>query len=216
METIKILKTDYKIKNYNQCMGQNPKIIDSIIIHHSAFIQTTDLQTACQHIEQSHLNRGYSAIGYHFLIGKNGDIAYGRPINYIGAHCKTFNTHSIGICLIGNFEDETPTNEQYQSLVLLINHLRKYFINPYAKIYLHKNLNATLCPGKNFSVDKLNKILNREDKKMLESANDIIWELSQRYKISNVNKAVTDLEKAKKEDSSCYWLLKKIANGEEK
>lgn len=216
METIKILKTDYKIKNYNQCMTQNPKLIKSIIIHHSAFFQTTDLQTACQHIEQSHLNRGYSAIGYHFLIGKNGDIAYGRPINYIGAHCKNFNTNSVGICLIGNFEEEKPTNEQYQSLAKLIKHLRKYFINEQAKIYLHKNLNATLCPGKIFSIDKLNKILNGGNKKMLESANDIIWELSQHYEISNVDKAVADLEKAKNEDSSCYWLLKKIANGEEK
>lgn len=216
METIKIVKTDYKIKNYSQCMGQNPKIIDKIIIHHSAFFQTTDLQTACKHIEQSHLNRGYSAIGYHFLIGKNGDIAYGRPLNYIGAHCKNYNNHSVGICLIGNFEEEKPTSEQYQSLVLLINHLRKYFINSQAKIYQHKNLNATLCPGKNFSIDKLNKLLNGGNKKMLESANDIIWELSQRYEISNVDKAVTDLEKAKNEDSSCYWLLKKIANGKEK
>lgn len=216
METIKILKTEYKIKNYSQCMGQNPKIIDTIIIHHSAFFQTTDLQTACKHIEQAHLNRGYSAIGYHFLIGKNGDIAYGRPINYIGAHCKNFNTTSVGICLIGNFEEENPTDEQYQSLAKLINYLRKYFINSQAKIYTHRQLNATLCPGKNFSIDKLNKMLSGGNKKMLESANDIIWELSQHYEISNVNKAVTDLEKAKNEDSSCYWLLRKIANGEEK
>lgn len=216
METINILKTDYKIKNYNLCAGQNPKLIDSIIIHHSAFFQTTDLQTACLHIEQAHLNRGYSAIGYHFLIGKNGDIAYGRAINYIGAHCKNFNNHSVGICLIGNFEEEKPTNEQYQSLALLINHLRKYFINGHAKIYLHRNLNATLCPGKKFSMEKLINILIGGNKKLLESANDIIWELSQHYEISNVDKAVTDLEKAKNEDSSCYWLLRKIANGEEK
>lgn len=216
METIKILKTDYKITNYKRCTKQNPKLIDKIIIHHSAFFQTTDLQNACKHIEQSHLNRGYSAIGYHFLIGKNGDIAYGRPINYIGAHCKNFNTNSVGICLIGNFEEEHPTNEQYQSLSKLIKHLKKYFINTQARIYRHKSLNATLCPGKNFSIEKLYKILNSGGKKMLESANDIIWELSQHYIITNIDKAVSDLEKAKKEDSSCYWLLRKIANGEEK
>lgn len=217
METIKILKTDYKTKNYINCSGQNPKLCAKIIIHHSAFFQTTDLQTACKHIEQAHLNRGYSAIGYHFLIGKDGDIAYGRPINYMGAHCKGFNNYSIGICLIGDFENESPTNEQYQSIARLILHLKRYFISPKAEIFGHSDFNATLCPGKNFSFDKLNKYLRRGgNKPVLLSANDIIWELSQTYQISDVDKAVKDLDKAKADDSSCYWLLKKIANGEEK
>lgn len=46
----------------------------------------------------------------------------------------------------------------------------------------------------------------------LVTPNDIVWELAQRIKIDNVGKAVSDLEIAKKENSSCYWMLRKIAN----
>ena len=46
----------------------------------------------------------------------------------------------------------------------------------------------------------------------LTTPNDIVWELSQRIEITNVSKAVSDLTKAMDENSSCYWMLKKIAN----
>lgn len=46
----------------------------------------------------------------------------------------------------------------------------------------------------------------------LTTPNDIVWELSQRIEITNVPKAVSDLTKAMDENSSCYWMLKKIAN----
>ena len=48
--------------------------------------------------------------------------------------------------------------------------------------------------------------------KELTTPNDIVWELSQRIEISDVTKAVKDLTKAMDENSSCYWMLKKIAN----
>ena len=48
--------------------------------------------------------------------------------------------------------------------------------------------------------------------KELTTPNDIVWELSQKIEISDVTKAVKDLTKAMDENSSCYWMLKKIAN----
>lgn len=41
------------------------------------------------------------AIGYHFVIYNNGAVATGRHLDEIGAHARGFNSHSIGICLIG-------------------------------------------------------------------------------------------------------------------
>lgn len=56
------------------------------------------------------------------------------------------------------------------------------------------------------------------DEKMLESANDIIWELMNgkyKIKISEVDKAVNALKKAKNSDefNSLYWILYKLVNG---
>jgi N-acetylmuramoyl-L-alanine amidase len=46
----------------------------------------------------------------------------------------------------------------------------------------------------------------------LTTPNDIVWELSQRIEITDPQKAVNDLTRAMNENSSCYWMLKKIAN----
>lgn len=46
----------------------------------------------------------------------------------------------------------------------------------------------------------------------LVTPNDIVWQLSQMIEISDGKKAVSDLTKAMNENSSCYWMLRKIAN----
>ncbi|MBO5505549.1 MAG: lysozyme [Clostridia bacterium] len=59
------------------------------------------------------------------------------------------------------------------------------------------------------------KLFNTPVLKALESPNDIIWELmngSLKIEIQDVSKAVSDLEKAKSENSSVYWILYKIVN----
>ena len=40
-------------------------------------------------------------IGYHYVIGTNGGIEIGRPLNMAGAHAQGYNKYSIGICLVG-------------------------------------------------------------------------------------------------------------------
>lgn len=46
--------------------------------------------------------RGWSDIGYHFFISKDGMVHRGRPLDRIGSHCYGHNHDSIGICLSGN------------------------------------------------------------------------------------------------------------------
>jgi len=52
-------------------------------------------------IRQMHKNRGWSDIGYHHLIDRDGTVAKGRPIERIGAHVKGHNTGTIGVSLFG-------------------------------------------------------------------------------------------------------------------
>lgn len=56
---------------------------------------------------------GWSDIGYHFTIGRDGTIIRGRSETTPGAHCKGYNKRSLGICLVGQ---NTFTREQLQSL----------------------------------------------------------------------------------------------------
>lgn len=40
-------------------------------------------------------------IGYHYVITPWAEIQAGRPVEFVGAHCKGHNNSSIGVCLGG-------------------------------------------------------------------------------------------------------------------
>jgi len=76
-------------------------------------------------IRQWHKQRGWSDIGYHYVITLDGEIQTGRPIEKTGAHVKGHNKDNIGICLIGGLDSschpaDTFTDAQSDSLRYLI------------------------------------------------------------------------------------------------
>lgn len=55
-------------------------------------------------IQRYHMDtRGWCDIGYHFLVGIDGRIFEGRPIELLGAHVSGNNTGNIGVSFIGCF-----------------------------------------------------------------------------------------------------------------
>ncbi len=72
---------------------------NKIIIHCSATPSYMDI--GAERIRKWHKHRGWSDIGYHFVITRQGWLEEGRRIDYVGAHCKGQNHESRGICLGG-------------------------------------------------------------------------------------------------------------------
>lgn len=68
----------------------------------------------------------------------------------MGAHIKGKNKGNIGICLAGNFEVRYPSLEQYATLQIVLALLKHAYQIPSSRIFLHKELAPTSCPGKNF------------------------------------------------------------------
>ena len=66
-------------------------------------------------IKQWHLERGWSDIGYHYFIRKDGVVELGRSLEKIPAAQKGYNTGSIAICLHG-LKLEKFTEAQYKAL----------------------------------------------------------------------------------------------------
>jgi N-acetylmuramoyl-L-alanine amidase len=107
-----------------------------------------------------HLDRGFSDIGYHYLIDKNGTLLEGRNLEKTPAAQKGYNSNSIAICLDGLFED--------QFNVLQFDTLRKisYEINEvynYDMLFRgHCEVSNKTCPvfdyGKVLSLDKIGHI----------------------------------------------------------
>lgn len=104
-------------------------VINTVILHCS----DSDFGDVDE-IDKWHRARGWSGIGYHFVITNgrlktgqsysafnDGLIQAGRDINKIGAHCKGHNTGSVGVCLIGrhNF----TARQLYSSLPELLGKL---------------------------------------------------------------------------------------------
>lgn len=61
-----------------------------------------------------------SDIAYHFLIGGNGLIYYGRGWNVEGEHTAGFNSNSLSIAIIGTFDKIEPSPKQLDATQKLI------------------------------------------------------------------------------------------------
>ena len=112
-----------------------------IVWHHSAAASSSAAE-----IHRWHIGRGWSGIGYHFVVRRSGMIERGRPENTIGSHTLGINER-IGVCCEGNLENQTMTAAQGASVVWLNDHLmRKYKVTASR----HSDHAPTACPGENF------------------------------------------------------------------
>ena len=130
--------------------------IDEIIVHCTATPEGED-QTVEQ-IRAEHKKQGWSDIGYHYVIYRDGSVHEGRDADIAGAHCEGHNSHSIGISYVGGVEARRPnvpysslkakdtrTDLQKAALLSLLLDLRKLY--PNAKIYGHRDFSTKDCPS---------------------------------------------------------------------
>lgn len=100
--------------------------IDAIVIHCSATRAGQNIGK--KEITQMHLRRGFSTIGYNYVVRLDGTVEVGRSLQIDGAHCNSkgfsgvsYNKHSIGICYVGGLDAtgkaaDTRTPEQKKAL----------------------------------------------------------------------------------------------------
>ena len=130
---------------------------DEIILHHAEA-----KNASVEEVNRWHLERGWTGIGYHFYIRKDGRIYRGRPEWAVGAHAQGHNSRSVGICVEGAYMTETMPKAQFDALVWLVREeMAKY---PGAKVLRHKDVNSTDCPGTNYPWEALLAALSPEKK----------------------------------------------------
>jgi N-acetylmuramoyl-L-alanine amidase len=103
--------------------------VNKIIIHCAATPNLKSIKASA--IDAMHVMRGFKrhrdaiskfnpslkSIGYHYVIEIDGNIAFGRDLEEVGAHVQGSNANSIGICLIGT---DKFTDAQWASLKQLL------------------------------------------------------------------------------------------------
>ena len=122
--------------------------IDMIVLHHA------DASTcSAQDIHWWHIRNGWSGMGYHYFVNKQGVIVKGRPDDTIGSHAKGYNSTSLGVCFEGRYNKEIMSQAQLQAGRELVAYLKKkYNIN---KVKRHKDLLSTDCPGILFPFEEI-------------------------------------------------------------
>ena len=123
------------------------RTINKIIIHCSATPEGREVTTA--DIDRWHRERGFTQIGYHYVIYLDGTVQLGRPEHIAGAHCLGQNQTSIGICYIGGLDKngkpkDTRTLAQKLALVDLLAHLIVKY--PNITIHGHNEFANKDCP----------------------------------------------------------------------
>lgn len=132
-----------------------------IVVHHSADRYVDSLEDSAREVrwvQRVHQhNKGWSDVGYHYLIDGAGNIFRGRPMidghHAVGAHVAGQNATEIGVCLLGNYEPTEPDARQEVSrgaldaLVDLSAFLCRSYRIAIDAILGHRDLAATLCPG---------------------------------------------------------------------
>ena len=127
---------------------------DRITVHHTG--STTYVETdrnavayALEGVLTAHLKRGFGDVGYHFIVDYAGRVWEGRSLAFEGAHVSAQNEGNIGVMLLGNFERQEPSAEQMATLGRVVTGLRETFTMKKHRLYGHRDLGQSCCPGRN-------------------------------------------------------------------
>ena len=141
------------INAVEQMLGlkKSKRIITDIVIHCTASKENVDMTVeqirAIHTAPVSKKGRGWSDIGYHYVVYLDGTVHEGRDVNISGAHVSGHNANSIGIVYVGGLDSkgkakDTRTEKQKAALIDLLVDLRKLY--PKAKISGHRDFSPDL------------------------------------------------------------------------
>lgn len=122
--------------------------INEIILHCTATPAGREVTVA--QVDAWHRARGFAGIGYHYLVGIDGRVHEGRPIERAGAHCLGHNAHSVGVCYAGGLEADghtpadTRTPAQKAALRGLVEELKQRF--GISRVRGHRDYARKACP----------------------------------------------------------------------
>ena len=89
--------------------------IRKIVVHCTASPDSLDI--GVREVRDWHLERGWSDIGYHWLIRRNGKVEAGRSEEIKGAHVRGHNSDSIGIVWVGEKQIDPRQTKALLSLL---------------------------------------------------------------------------------------------------
>jgi hypothetical protein len=127
-----------------------------VTIHHDGLdspMTETSMDASAARIEWircGHRGRGFSDIGYHYVIDRDGRVWEGRNLRWQGAHVSKHNEQNIGILVMGNFDIQRPSQQQLDGMQKWVSTLLKRYRLEDGRVRTHGEWPGakTACPGK--------------------------------------------------------------------
>ena len=131
--------------------------VQRITIHHDGMPPVglragSEIAARIDLIRQSHMQRGWGDIGYHYIVDPLGEVWEGRPLNWQGAHVARQNPGNLGVLVLGNFERQQPTRSQLDALDRFVASRIDAYSLSVRSVYTHQELAPTACPGRNLQL----------------------------------------------------------------
>jgi hypothetical protein len=148
---------------YRWARDYSPKV-KLLVVHHTAIENEGDSRAGIEKMRALYTyhanNRGWGDIGYNYVIDADGRIYEGKSGGpyVVGGHAYCNNVGTMGIAMLGNFDEENPSQSQVHSLQWLLSHLAtmydidltqqvKFHGTKLSPIVGHRDLLSTDCPG---------------------------------------------------------------------
>lgn len=108
------------------------KEVKYLVVHCTA--TPLSQRVSVEDIDRWHKAQGWSGIGYHWYVDRDGHIFPGRSEREAGAHVRGYNHCSIGICYEGGLDEQgnsadTRTPAQKAALLFIIKYLKQSYPN---------------------------------------------------------------------------------------
>ena len=169
-----LLKTFEEMEAYIRTCSRD---ITEVVVH--ATDTTRDMYVDYDVLYQWDVPRGFSDVGYHFIILRNGCLQVCRPISITGAHTlKGHNPHSIGIAFVGGLmgnrkqrsvkrSSKSYTMEQWNTFDTFMKAF--YTVIPGGQAWGHNSIDNTRRSDPHFDVPKyVEKQFNKVNIQTLE------------------------------------------------
>ncbi len=135
-------------------MREHGRAIEHVTIHHTASLNGDgkDELAVMRAVQRFHQGseRSWGDLAYHFLIGPSGTVYEGRDPKYAADTSTRYDPAGhLTLCLMGNFEEEEPTDAALSALVRLTVDLLAAHDLPPDAVTTHRRVAATACPGAN-------------------------------------------------------------------
>lgn len=124
------------------------------------------------HTAPAPAGRGWSHVGYHWLVRKSGAVNQLLREHLVGIHCRDggYNSKSVGVCFSGHGGDdynkipgEPWTEAQQEAGIRLIADICERFGIPARNVIGHREAPAAkACPGDRISMDRVRRLVAEE------------------------------------------------------